>query len=388
MATKRGYHSTAVLLPDGRVLAAGANGNPTREVYSPPYLFRGARPTVASVPSSVDYGETFSVGTPDALRVATVVFMRPGSATHAANMEQRYVPLVFTPTDASTLEVVAPTEPNVAPPGYYMLFILDAQGVPSTAPFVFLGDPSSISRTTTTFSATTTTHPGSTTTTTMPPRCRGRRCTIQGTIEADTTVYAGNPDENFGASEELWADADIAKISFLRARVAGVGAGAIVRARLRLRTGPLGNAGSKSSGGRLHSLSACTWDEATLTWTTRPPIDGVFLGSRGPVDEDVAVNFDVTRALKGDGVYCFALDSLSENGVTYLSREAAAGVPELRIQYRQRKRRRKRAEVVIRPLGASIPVTGTISSGFTTGPEPSTTLAHESSDHDQRTPPS
>jgi hypothetical protein len=156
---------------------------------------------------------------------------------------------------------------------------------------------------------------------------------MQGTLEADATIDAAAPNTNFGTSTNLWADANEVRTSFLRARVAGVGAGTIVQALLRLRTGSASNAESES-GGRLHTLSACSWNEATLTFNTRPAIDGMLLGTLGDVKVNTTVEFDVTDALGGDGAYCFALDSLSENGVSYLSREASSGVPELWITYR------------------------------------------------------
>ncbi|PYV12685.1 MAG: kelch domain-containing protein, partial [Acidobacteria bacterium] len=80
----RGYHSTAVLLPDARVFVAGGDKSPTAyQIYSPPYLFRGARPTVSSAPTSMVYGQTFFVGTPNAPNIAGVVWIRLGSVTHA-----------------------------------------------------------------------------------------------------------------------------------------------------------------------------------------------------------------------------------------------------------------------------------------------------------------
>lgn len=131
------YHSTAILLPDGRVFWAGADDNPTAEFYSPGYLFRGPRPTIASAPEALAYGEVFDVDTPDAASIASVTLIRPGSVTHSFDMEQRYVGLEFAPGTES-LSVVAPTNPNVAPPGYYMLFLVDGDGVPSVASFVRL----------------------------------------------------------------------------------------------------------------------------------------------------------------------------------------------------------------------------------------------------------
>jgi len=139
LTTKRGYHSSMVLLPDGRVVMGGSNGNHTAEVYSPPYLFNGPRPVIDTAPNLVQYGEQFTVTTAGASGITSVVFMRPGSSTHSLNMEQRYVPLNFSASSATTLSVVSPDEPNIAPPGYYMMFILNGSGVPSVAQWVKLG---------------------------------------------------------------------------------------------------------------------------------------------------------------------------------------------------------------------------------------------------------
>ena len=136
----RMYHSTAVLLPDGRVLSAGQDNGALAtygEIYSPPYLFRGARPTVSSAPAAVAYGSTFSVTTPEAAAIRRVVLIRPGSTTHQVNTDQRAVPLAFT-AGAGTLTVAVPANRNLAPPGYYLLFLVDADGVPSVAPWVRL----------------------------------------------------------------------------------------------------------------------------------------------------------------------------------------------------------------------------------------------------------
>ena len=114
----RVYHSSAVLLPDGRVWWAGSNGNPTAEVFSPPYLFQGPRPVIDAAPESVEYGETFNVGTLEAADIASVVFIRSGAATHSVNMTQRYVAASYTYVNSTEIEVTAPIEPNIAPPGY------------------------------------------------------------------------------------------------------------------------------------------------------------------------------------------------------------------------------------------------------------------------------
>ena len=90
LTTIRSYHSIALLLPDGRVLSAGcAFGGTSAEIYSPPYLFKGSRPTITSAPTSVAYGQLFFVGTPDATSISRVTLIALGSVTHDFNMGQR-----------------------------------------------------------------------------------------------------------------------------------------------------------------------------------------------------------------------------------------------------------------------------------------------------------
>lgn len=141
----RVYHSTAVLLPDGRVLSAGHDSGSyrtTAEIYSPPYLFKGPRPVIAASPASVAYGGQFSISTPDASTVEHVVLIRPASVTHSLHQDQRSVELPFT-VSGSTLEVSAPAGGNAAPPGPYMLFLVTSNGVPSVASWVDVGDAAS-----------------------------------------------------------------------------------------------------------------------------------------------------------------------------------------------------------------------------------------------------
>jgi hypothetical protein len=138
---RRGYHSTALLLPDGRVLSAGSDdfANPnmsqTVEIYSPPYLFLGARPTITSAPTSVKYNAAFTINTPDATDITRVALIRPGSVTHGVDFDQRYVDLAFTP-GVGVVNATAPLSGNFAPPGYYMLVIVNSSGVPSVMPFI------------------------------------------------------------------------------------------------------------------------------------------------------------------------------------------------------------------------------------------------------------
>jgi hypothetical protein len=137
---RRGYHSTAVLLPDGRIMSAGdtgaGGGRQLIDFYSPPYLFQGPRPVISASPSSVAYGGTFSISASGATATRAVL-MAPGATTHADEMNARRVELAVTPT-ADGFTATAP-DPRVAPPGYYMLFTVTADGIPSVASWVHLG---------------------------------------------------------------------------------------------------------------------------------------------------------------------------------------------------------------------------------------------------------
>ena len=132
----RRYHSTATLLPDARVLVAGGDFQPSGEIFSPPYLFRGPRPEISSSPDIISYGGTFNVEFSSPTTTNTIALVRLSSVTHSVNMDQRYVLLAEDIAPGQSVSIPAPADGNLAPPGYYMLFVVNAEGVPSESMMV------------------------------------------------------------------------------------------------------------------------------------------------------------------------------------------------------------------------------------------------------------
>src|SRR5581483_9783545 len=154
---------------------------------------------------------------------------------------------------------------------------------------------------------------------------------VTATVEADVAVESAKPDAHLGAAALVGADTRPSiERTFFRVRVDGVGTRTVEGAHLRLHVATVSDAGS-DSGGRLHAIGECGWDEAAVTWNAQPAIDGPVLAEVGAVAPGDVADFDVTGAIGGDGVYCFALDTTSANGVDYASREAADGAPEIAV---------------------------------------------------------
>ena len=159
MAVGRGYHSTAMLLPSGKVLVAGGEGrdkhtgNDDYQIYNPPYLFRGPRPKITTISHgqwaydpngtnptyTIDYTLEGPVGGSD-VSIEKVVLMRPGATTHHSDFDQRAVILKqeASPNPGATVAVRAPRHTRDAPKGYYMVFLVSNKGVPSKAGWIRL----------------------------------------------------------------------------------------------------------------------------------------------------------------------------------------------------------------------------------------------------------
>ena len=139
----RQYHSVCILLPDGRVFAAGgvAPGTTdpdqhTMELYTPGYLTGARQPVVTNAPATLTFGTPFTIDSPDAADIGSIVLLAPISVTHHTDSGQRYIKLPIQSRTASTLTSLGPANGNIAPPGYYMIFIVTNNGIPSAGRFV------------------------------------------------------------------------------------------------------------------------------------------------------------------------------------------------------------------------------------------------------------
>ena len=146
-STARLYHSTALLLKDGRVLVAGGGrpgplANTNAEIFSPTYLFDSngevTRPNILTAPDEAPYGSEVTVRHSDIDTVARATLIKTGAVTHSLNMEQRFIELDFTILNNGSVSVTLPDSPNIATPGFYFLHLLNESGVPSKAHMIRL----------------------------------------------------------------------------------------------------------------------------------------------------------------------------------------------------------------------------------------------------------
>jgi PKD repeat protein len=389
MSEARMYHSTALVLPDGRVVTAGgeADGRLRAQVYSPPYLFKGPRPVISSSPGSAGYGSRFTVST-DATDIAKVALLRPSGVTHAIDMNQRYVPLSFTKS-GTTLDVAAPRSANDAPPGYYMLVVTNAQGVPSVATWVRLGGgatpPPAVDPPTAAFSATPTSGTAPlkvdfSDASTGSPTSWSWDFQNDGTVDSTernpsfTYTAPGTYSVKLVASNAGGADEEV-KTGYVTVGSGGTPAGtqtftpvadAHVKSTsqtsnygtltsLRVRNGGTstdtyhtylkfdvsGLSGPAASaklrlfvtdgspdGGSVFKVGN-SWTETGITWATAPAIGGSSLGAAGATTNGTWAEVDVTSAVTGNGEVSFALTTTSSNSSYYTSREGATNKPQL-----------------------------------------------------------
>lgn len=140
LTSPRSYHAVALLLPDGRVFSGGGQSEMSYEVFSPPYLFKGARPTISSAPATVSRGQAAFIGSPDAAAIRKVSMVALGTVTHTFNSGQRINFLTYSQA-VGGIVVTLPSDANLMPPGYYMLFLLNGTGVPSVAKIIRVDAP-------------------------------------------------------------------------------------------------------------------------------------------------------------------------------------------------------------------------------------------------------
>ena len=147
--TGRDYHSGGLLLPDGSVLTLGGNPlfgnqedtspqtfNQEIDVYDPPYMFRGARPRIVTAPAILKRRHSYLIKVSPASSIRYLRLMRPDNPTHVTDVNERSIAVPFTPSVRGGLKVTIPSNPDLIPPSYYMLFAVSSQGIPSAGHWV------------------------------------------------------------------------------------------------------------------------------------------------------------------------------------------------------------------------------------------------------------
>jgi hypothetical protein len=147
--TGRDYHSGGILLPNGSILTLGGNSlygnkadtlpqtfNQEIDVYDPPYMFHGTRPSIEAAPKVMKPGHSYLIKVSRASSIQYLRLMRPDNPTHVTDVNARSIAVGLKPAGNGMLEITLPSNPNIIPPGYYMLFAVNHSGVPSASSWV------------------------------------------------------------------------------------------------------------------------------------------------------------------------------------------------------------------------------------------------------------
>jgi hypothetical protein len=147
--TGRDYHSGGILLPNGSVLTLGGNPlygnaqdtepqtfNQEIDVYDPPYLFQGPRPAIQAAPKVMQLGRSYLVKVTQTADISYLRLMRPDNPTHVTDVNERSIAVSFTSAGHGYLKITIPSNDNLVPPSYYMLFAINKKGIPSAGSWV------------------------------------------------------------------------------------------------------------------------------------------------------------------------------------------------------------------------------------------------------------
>jgi hypothetical protein len=214
MTVPRIYHCTGILLLDGRVWLAGttyakSNWELRSEFYVPSY-YNASRPTISSDPTGGDYGGTINISTPDAADIQKVSLLRLSTFTHGFNSELRFIWLQIQSKGSSSVTVSAPVNAKIAPPGYYMIHVLNSAGVPSIAKVIKIPGTASPP-------------PGDTTAPTVDVTSPADGATISGPSSGVTVAVTGTASDESGGSGIQKVEVKVGSNPFKLATATGPG---------------------------------------------------------------------------------------------------------------------------------------------------------------------